>query len=137
MTAHCCVLCCVAGGESWAAWWYLEDRQPEIDVGTNFESLVSDVAGPNPTGMLYFGHPGAANGSLARANYTVHKSGDGGASWEFVDVVYGGGAGYSDIHLLGDGFLGVAFQKTWNPPDPHTCVPALLLHASLRAAYLS
>ena len=48
-----------------------------------------------------------------------HARRDGGASWEFVDVVYGGGAGYSDIHVLPGGWLGVAFQKTFDPPDPH------------------
>ena len=90
-------------------------------VGTNFESIASDVSGPNPTGMLFFGHPGAANDTnLPRANYTVHRSVDGGASWQFVDVVFGGGAGYSDIHLLPGGWLGTVFQKTFDPPDPHT-----------------
>ena len=37
------------------------------------------------------------------SNYTLHKSVDGGALWEFVNRVYGDGAEYSDAHILPDG----------------------------------
>ena len=64
---------------------------------------------------VYLGHPGASDGD--RANYTIHRSTDEGATFEFVGVIYPGGAGYSDVHVLPgyDGHgdrLGVAFQRT-------------------------
>ncbi len=42
----------------------------------------------------------------------MHRSYDGGASWDLVGVTYSGGAGYSDSHILPDGSLGVVFQRT-------------------------
>ena len=65
---------------------------------------------------VYLGHPGASDGD--RANYTIHRSTDEGATFEFVGVIYPGGAGYSDVHVLpydgpGDR-LGVAFQRCLN-----------------------
>ena len=107
------------GGRTWAEWWFLEDRQPDVYVGTCFQSITSDVGGPNPSGRIFFGHPGAVNGS--RTNYTVHQSSDGGGSWALLQRVYAGGGGYSDINVLrkpgGGKALGVAFQKTFEPPD--------------------
>ena len=107
------------GGHTWAEWWFLEDRQPDVFVGTCFQSITSDVGGPNPSGRIFFGHPGAVNGS--RTNYTVHQSSDGGGSWALLQRVYAGGGGYSDINVLrkpgGGKALGVAFQKTFEPPD--------------------
>ena len=44
-----------------------------------------------------------------------------GASWEFAAHISGtarkpaGGYGYSDIQLLSDGSVGIAYQKTFNP----------------------
>jgi hypothetical protein len=63
----------------------------------------------------YFGHPGSC---CDRANYTIHRSTDEGATFEFVGVIYPAGAGYSDVHVLpwdgpGDR-LGVAFQRCLN-----------------------
>ena len=71
------------------------------------------------TGVVYFGHPGAADGD--RANYTIHRSLDSGYTWDYVGVIYPKGAGYSDIHVLpSDGpgdRLGVAFQRTLYDPN--------------------
>merc|ERR1712190_382787 len=71
-------------------------------------------------GILYWGKPGSLTGD--RSNYTLHHSWDGGASWEFVDRVYPGGAGYSDAVVASDGkggqMLVMAFQKTFDPPVP-------------------
>ena len=116
------------GGATWAQIWYLEQRQPEVLVGTCDHALVSDVDAPSKQGLgthgvLYYGHPSSAvNDSLPRANYTLHSSRDGGASWEFVDRIYAGGAGYSDMNVLpahgGKQVVGVAFQKTFDPPVP-------------------
>jgi len=100
------------GGATWAAIWYAEHRQPELSPYTNNceNPMVSDPA----TGIIYWGHPGATN--KTRANYTVHSSHDGGATWQFFNRVYAGGAGYSDLHVLqdaqGESYLGVLFQRT-------------------------
>merc|ERR1711862_1053939 len=56
---------------------------------------------------------------MGRSNYTLHKSIDSGASWQFVNRIYGGGSGYSDAHVLPDGdakVLAMVFQKTFDPP---------------------
>ena len=49
--------------------------------------------------------------SGARANYTVHKSLDGGRTWPHATVVYPGGSAYSDMALLRNGSIGVFFEK--------------------------
>eukprot|EP00039_Didymoeca_costata_P006136 m.87714 g.87714 ORF g.87714 m.87714 type:complete len:167 (+) comp13127_c0_seq3:716-1216(+) len=115
------------GGATWSAVWFLEDRQPDIYVGTCSHALVSSVDSlgslQNNNTVLYYVHPGSSvNKSLPRANYTVHRSYDGGASWQFYALVYPelgdyiGRAGYSDAHILpsdSDGVsLGVAFHRT-------------------------
>ena len=62
------------------------------------------------------------NTSRTRSNYTLHSSSNGGASWDFVNRVYGGGAGYSDAIVVpdpaapGGETLLMAFQKTFTPP---------------------
>ena len=53
---------------------------------------------------------------MSRANYTVHKSTNGGATWQLLDRIYEYGAGYSDMQVLrnsaGVDYLGVLFQRT-------------------------
>lgn len=102
------------GGATWSRVWYLEERQPDIIVNNCENALASDPA----TGMLYWGHPGAAN--MTRANYTVHQSTDGGLTWTLLDRVYEHGAGYSDVHVLHDAsgqpYLGALFQRTLYEP---------------------
>ena len=82
----------------------------EVFTGTCENSLAADP----DTGMVYYGHPGAVNGS--RTNFTVHVSADGGASWEFFERVTAHGSGYSDMHVLrtpsGGKELAVLFQRT-------------------------
>jgi hypothetical protein len=71
-------------------------------VGTCDQPIASDIDSPGlpGRGTLYYGHPGASNASdLPRMNYTLHRSLDGGASWQFVDRIYPGGAGDSH-HLI-------------------------------------
>ena len=115
-----------------ASWW-VEDRQPEVLVGTCSHGLASSTDAPGPghgndPGVIYYAHPGSSlDMTLPRANYTLHRSFDGGGIWEFVDVIYrstnisNGGAGYSDAHLLPQGEgepqrLGMAFQRTIYEP---------------------
>lgn len=99
------------GGATWSSVWYLEDRQPYIIVNNCEHAMASDPLG---SGDLFWGHPGALN--MTRANYTVHKSVDGGATWTLLDRVYAHGAGYSDVHVLrdkkGTPYLGALFQRT-------------------------
>ena len=69
--------------------------------------------------QYYWAHPGAVN--MSRANYTVHTSADGGATWVLLDRVYESGAGYSDVHIVRtkDGkkpYLGALFQRTLYEP---------------------
>ena len=98
------------GGETWADWWYLEDRQPEIYTTTCDQPIVAD----QDTGIVYYAHPGAVNAT--RTNYTVHRSLDGGASWEFLDRVTAHGSGYSDMNIVpqpdGSKVLAMLFQRT-------------------------
>jgi len=66
-------------------------------------ALASDLDNPGRPGLgvIYYGHPGSSfDDTLPRANYTVHKSVDGGDSWQFYSLVYQqfdnatGGSGY-------------------------------------------
>lgn len=98
------------GCETWNDIYYLDT--PFIDAPS-----MQAIDRSEKTGVLYFGHPGSFTD---RANYTIHQSTNEGASWDFVGVIYPGGAGYSDVHVLpsegpGDR-LGVAFQRTINQP---------------------
>ena len=80
------------------------------------EALVSNPAAGN--GSLFWGYPG--NSSHARSNYTLRRSDDMGATWQFVNRVFAGGAGYSDAIVMPDGdghSLAMAFQQTWDPAD--------------------
>ena len=91
------------GGATWAAnWSFFEDKLPG---GYCEGSIISDA-----DGAVYFGHPGMLH-SGARANYTVHKSLDGGRTWPHATVVYPGGSAYSDMALLRNGSIGVFFEK--------------------------
>ena len=106
------------GGHSWAEIWYIRDTQPGIEARqpTCSEALVSNPAAGN--GSLFWGYPG--NSSHARSNYTLRRSDDMGATWQFVNRVYAGGAGYSDAIVMPDGdghSLAMAFQQTWDPAD--------------------
>ena len=97
------------GGETWAQWWWLEDRQPDVYTGTCENSVSSDPAASPDEGRMFYARPGAVNGS--RSNYTVHRSYDGGGTWRLQAVVYSHGAGYSDSVVLPNGNLGVVFQR--------------------------
>lgn len=97
------------GGATWHDVWYLEERQPDIIVNNCENAMASDPE----TGMVYWGHPGAVN--MTRANYTIHQSANGGATWTLLDRVYEYGAGYSDMHVLhtgGQAYVGALFQRT-------------------------
>ena len=105
---------------TWAEQWTLWERQPnQVPDAPCSDALVYS----NKTGAMYFGHPGEEiDGPDAgtRSNYTILRSLDQGASWQFLEVIFpssSGGSGYSDMHLLdspaaeaGD-LIGVAFQK--------------------------
>ncbi len=101
------------GGATWAEVWYAND--PGRTTGMIDGPSDQGIDRSEKTGAVYFGHPGSC---CDRANYTIHRSTDEGATFEFVGVIYPGGAGYSDVHVLpysgpGDR-LGVAFQRTLN-----------------------
>jgi hypothetical protein len=112
-----------AGGATWAEQWTLWERQPEIPDAPCSDALIYS----NKTGAMYFGHPGEwLNKSTGptpdagqRANYTILRSLNQGASWHFLDVVFPAGVGYSDMHLLssptsdeddGSDLIGIATQ---------------------------
>lgn len=102
------------GCATWAEIWYLDDRQPEIIDAPSMQAIDRSTK----TGLLYFGHPGAVDGD--RANYTIHRSSNEGATWDYMGVIFPNGSGYSDVHVLphdgpGDR-LGVAFQRTLYEP---------------------
>ena len=97
------------GGETWSETWQLpSNNSDEVLFGTCESSIVADTA----SGRVFWGHPGAwPPGNRSRVNYTVHSTTDG-KHWDLVEVVYPGGAGYSDSVMLPNGKLGVAFQRT-------------------------
>ena len=89
-------------------WLVEQDNVDGLLFGTCSSSLASDPR----SGLVYWGHPGAwPPGNRSRANYTVSSTLDG-KRWNLVDVVYSGGAGYSDVMVLPNGNVGVAFQRT-------------------------
>jgi len=87
-------------------------------------ALVSDL----DTAILYWGHPGSLAASNAtkywggRDNYTLQASSDGGATWDFGEMIQKGGAGHSDALILRGGGgrgkkLAVAYQRTASTRD--------------------
>ena len=108
------------GGRTWAETWYLEDRQPGIQafIAECAHALVSDPTASSSSGesTMYWGHPGGAPGGQNRNNYTLETSMDDGATWRFSAHIQPKGAGYSDAHLLHDGRLAIAYQRTFDPP---------------------
>lgn len=111
------------GGYTWSEIWYLEDRQPDIMVGTCAHALVSDTVDPS-SAALYYSHPGnwSDGVELARANYSLHTTSDSGATWDPAIEIYPHGAGYSDTYVVADEsvpggrILLMAFQRTFEPP---------------------
>jgi sialidase-1 len=105
------------GGATWAEIWYAND--PGRATGMIDGPSDQGIDRSEKTGAVYFGHPGSLT---ERANYTIHRSLDEGATFEFVGVIFPAGAGYSDVHVLpgydgpGDR-LGVAFQRCLNDPS--------------------
>lgn len=87
------------GGASWAANWSATDLRDPYCEG----SLVSDAVADR----LYFGNPSSSR----RANFSVHRSHDGGLTWPEATVVYPGGSAYSDMTFLRNGSLAVLFEK--------------------------
>lgn len=117
------------GGATWAQRWTLWERQPQIPDSPCSDALIYS----NKTGAMYWGHPGEwsdpATGPTPdkglRANYTILRSLDQGATWQFLEVVFAAGSGYSDMHLLpsstadtGD-LIGVAFQMSTSARSLH------------------
>ena len=106
------------GGMTWAEWWTVPGRPGTHEIGV-LEDFLNEALTSTAT-TIYWAHP--QNISRTRSNYTLHKSEDGGASWEFVNRVYPLGAGYSDAVVVPDPnapmgqTLLMAFQKTFNPP---------------------
>ena len=102
------------GGETIAETWLVEQDNAD---GLLFGTCSSPMASDPRSGVIYWGHPGAwPPGNRTRSNYTVSSTVDG-KLWAFVDVVFPGGAGYSDLMVLPNGNLGVAFQRTLYESD--------------------
>jgi hypothetical protein len=53
-----------------------------------------------------------------RTNGTLQASANGGGEWDFLAHIGDAkmGYGYSDAHVLRDGSVAVAFQRTFEPP---------------------
>lgn len=105
------------GGHTWAELWYLADRQPEIQ---RYESECAQGLASDPaTGVMYWAHPGGGIDGHDRMNGTLQRSHNGGAGWEFVEHIGEAsmGYGYGDAHILKDGSVALAFQRTFDPPD--------------------
>jgi hypothetical protein len=123
------------GGETIAEMWLVE--QDNVD-GLLFGTCSSSLASDPRSGLVYWGHPSAwPPGNRSRANYTISSTLDG-KRWSLVDVVYPGGAGYSDVMALPNGNLGVAFQRTLFESAPgvsNICGPCWLCNTVLVTKY--
>ena len=53
---------------------------------------------------------GAADADV-RQNLTIYESDDGGRGWSARALVYNGLSAYSDMAFLGDGKIGVLFER--------------------------
>lgn len=104
---------------TWAEWWTVPGRPGTHEIGV-LEDFLNEALTSTATGTIYWGHP--QNVSRTRSNYTLHRSRNGGGSWEAVTRVYALGAGYSDAIVVPDSTapsgetLLMAFQKTFEPP---------------------
>ena len=56
-----------------------------------------------------------------RANGTLQRSRNGGAAWDFLAHIGDAamGYGYGDAHVLRDGTVALAFQRTFDPAVPN------------------
>eukprot|EP01052_Picozoa_sp_SAG31_P040439 SAG31_NODE_5856_length_2291_cov_10.778285_1_plen_187_part_00 len=106
------------GGHTWAELWYLADRQREIHAYT--AECAQGLASDPITGAVFWAHPGGGVDGHDRANGTLQRSSNGGAAWDFMAHVGDAamGYGYGDAHVLRDGTVALAFQRTFDPPSP-------------------
>ena len=105
------------GGKSWAKEWSFSSKQaggygPE---GNCEGSLLSAKNGTK----LVFAHPTAYDLRVGggRVNLTVSESTDGGSSWSTGSwgLVYRGASAYSDMAMLPNGSIGVAWERGGGP----------------------
>ena len=101
------------GGAHWAANWTAWDLPDPYCEG----ALLSDAQHG-----LFFGNP--SNGRY-RVNYSIHASLDGGHTWPLSEVVYSGGAAYSDLAFTRNGSIAVLFEKDNYNTVSFTVVPPL------------
>eukprot|EP00035_Acanthoeca_spectabilis_P001751 m.82463 g.82463 ORF g.82463 m.82463 type:complete len:164 (+) comp11104_c0_seq1:715-1206(+) len=101
------------GGAHWASNWTAWDLPDPYCEG----ALLSD-----DKHGLFFGNP--SNGRY-RANYSIHASLDGGRTWPLSEVVYPGGAAYSDLAFTRNGSIAVLFEKDNYNTVSFTVVPPL------------
>ena len=107
------------GGETWArSWGFPGDQTGGAGPGYNTEaSLISAPQGERlllskPTAGCK-GGKWPCNHNEYRRNMTVASSSDGGSSWSVEDwgLAYLGLAAYSDMTVLPDGRIGLAFER--------------------------
>ena len=85
--------------------WFVNELQSDCIVSSRFE--LKDAFEEKHEGLVR-----EKNALIIdEPNYTVSSTVDG-KLWAFVDVVFPGGAGYSDLMVLPNGNLGGAFQRT-------------------------
>ena len=101
------------GAVSWAKEWHFSSRQTG-GYGPEGNTEGSLLAAKNGSKLL-FAHPTTYSLQVGggRDNLTVSESDDGGASWTTYawGLVYPGGSAYSDMALLPNGSIGVAWER--------------------------
>lgn len=101
------------GAKSWAKEWSFSSRSVG-NYGPEGNTEGSLLAAKNGSKLL-FAHPTTYSLQVGggRDNLTVSESDDGGASWTTSawGLVYRGGSAYSDMALLPNGSIGVAWER--------------------------
>lgn len=101
------------GGASWAKQWSFSSKQ--LDGYGPEGNCEGSLIAANNRSKLLFAHPSTYSLAVGggRDNLTVSESDDGGASWSTSawGMVYRGASAYSDMTVLPNGSIGVAWER--------------------------
>ena len=90
-----------------------QTRSPIVTLDPHVETPVCEGSLLVHGNDVYFSHPQSTS---SRTNLTIHKSEDGGRTFNSSVLIWGEGSGYSALTEVEDG-LGIAFNQ-WPNSDP-------------------
>lgn len=94
--------------------WTPMEIHPDLIDPTCQGSLISLRDSRLGYNTLLFANPAS---TVSRSNLTLRISYDGGLTWPYDKEVYGGYSGYSSIVKMGDGRIGIFFEKGFKVED--------------------